>query len=68
MKRAEHSTPLRTKEPVVPSKPPENPAEKKAADARERDDAQQERNRRDMGVAEDHRTDAMKKGRRGTFP
>jgi hypothetical protein len=36
-------------------------------DARD-DPAQQQRNREDMGVAEDHLTEKMKEQKRGTFP
>jgi len=37
------------------------------ADAR-RDPEQLKRNQERLGVGSDHRTDAMKKGKRGTFP
>ncbi len=40
---------------------------KKPEDARG-DPGRQERNREEMGVEEDHRTEDMQKGKRGTFP
>ncbi len=40
---------------------------KHADDARE-DPSRQQKNREELGVSEDHRTQDMKKGRRGTFP
>jgi poly-gamma-glutamate capsule biosynthesis protein CapA/YwtB (metallophosphatase superfamily) len=43
------------------------PAAAKHTDAR-RDPEQLKRNRERLGVGSDHRTDAMKKGKRGTFP
>jgi len=43
------------------------PAAAKLADAR-RDPEQLKRNQERLGVGSDHRTDAMKKGKRGTFP
>ena len=43
------------------------PSAAKQADAR-RDPEQLKRNQERLGVGSDHRTDAMKKGKRGTFP
>jgi hypothetical protein len=75
MKRAEHSTPLHQPK-EVPSQPPADPAEKHPRDARNDagaapDDAEARKlkeNKKALGVDKDHRTDAMKKGHRGTFP
>lgn len=66
MKRAD-STGSRPAGNPAPSKPPQNPSAKKPGDARD-EGAQLEQNREELGVAEDHRTEAMKKGKRGTFP
>lgn len=46
---------------------PNDAASKRPEDARDKP-SQQERNRKDMGVAPDHRTQDMEKGKRGTFP
>jgi hypothetical protein len=43
------------------------PSAAKQADAR-RDPEQLKKNQERLGVGSDHRTEAMKKGRRGTFP
>jgi hypothetical protein len=45
----------------------ENPAAKNPRDARANKTAQKN-NRKALGVAEDHKTEAMEKEHRGTFP
>jgi hypothetical protein len=75
MKRAEHSTTLHQPK-EVPSQPPADPAEKSPRDARkdagtapnDKEEQKLEQNKKELGVGKDHRTDAMKKGHRGTFP
>ncbi len=67
MKDANRSTNL--DKPVPPEKPPVDvpPTGKKPHDARD-DPAQQERNREEMGVTPEHKTEDMKEKGRGTFP
>ena len=75
MKRAEHSTTLHAPK-EVPSQPPADATEKHPRDARKDADAapgdaeaqKLKENKKALGVDKDHRTDAMKKGHRGTFP
>lgn len=67
MKRANHGTHLKgSTQPQTP--PVEAPQTgKNPADARERPE-QLKKNQADLGVAEDHKTDDMEEGSRGTFP
>jgi hypothetical protein len=55
------------KDKTAASKPTGKTGRKAAMNGRE-STQDMERNRRAMGVAEDHRTEAMKKGKRGSFP
>ena len=66
-KRADHSTQL--DETVKHKKPPQPAAAtgKNEADARQ-DEAKLQRNQKDLGVEDDHKTKDMEKGGRGTFP
>jgi hypothetical protein len=66
-KRANHSTQL--DETTKHQKPPSRAAQtgKNPADARE-DDEKLAENQRHLGVDEDHKTEDMEKGGRGTFP
>jgi hypothetical protein len=68
MKRANHSTQLQGSEKH--KKPPEQPTAqtgKNERDARE-DDRKLAENQQDLGVGEDHKTEEMEEGHRGTFP
>jgi hypothetical protein len=67
MRRANHGTPL--EESAKHKKPPEPAAQtgKNEHDARE-DDRKLSENQRDLGVADDHKTEEMERGGRGTFP
>jgi hypothetical protein len=68
MKRANHSTQL--KGSTKHKQPPEQPAQqtgKHEGDARE-DEGQLAENQQELGVGEDHKTDDMEQGGRGTFP
>lgn len=67
MKRAEHSTKLQGT--PKHEKPPEPAAQtgKNPNDARG-DEEQLKQNQQDLGVDDDHKTDAMEEGHRGTFP
>jgi len=67
MKRADHGTKLqgsdsREKRPVASPQ-----TGKKPGDARD-EDAKLQQNRQDLGVEEDHKTEEMEDGGRGTFP
>ena len=66
-KRANHSTHL--DETTKHEKPPEPAAQtgKNEHDARD-DDRKLHKNQRELGVGEDHKTEEMKQGGRGTFP
>lgn len=65
-KRAGHSAPLSgsTKQPTPTPAPQTGTNEH---DARE-DEGKLEKNRNDLGVADDHKTEDMEQGKRGTFP
>ena len=67
MKRSNHSTQLN--EERKHEKPPEPAAQtgKNERDARE-DDRKLHRNQDELGVGQDHKTDDMEEGGRGTFP
>ena len=66
MKRANHST--RLKETTKQPKPePSAETSKHPKDARD-DPEQLAENQQELGVGEDHETDAMEGGGRGTFP
>ena len=67
MRRANHGSPL--KQDVKHEKPP-NPAPQTGKNPRDaRDDQEQiKQNQRELGVEDDHKTDDMEKGGRGTFP
>jgi hypothetical protein len=67
VKRANHGSPLKQgtkhKKPAAPvAQTGKNPR-----DARE-DESQLSKNQRELGVEEDHKTDEMEEGDRGTFP
>ena len=66
-KRANHSTQL--DETIKHEKPPEPAAQtgKNERDARD-DEGKLHRNQKELGVGEDHKTEEMEKGSRGTFP
>ena len=66
-KRANHSTQLDEK--VKHEKPPE-PAAQTGKNPRDARDAETmvHRNQKELGVGEDHKTEDMEKGGRGTFP
>ena len=66
-KRANHSTPL--EEHTKHEKPPEPAAQtgKNERDARG-DEGKLHKNQQELGVGEDHKTEEMEKGSRGTFP
>jgi hypothetical protein len=66
MKRANHGTKLQGT-PEMPAEPPEAKTGKNPKDARE-NDARLTENQRDLGVAEDHKTEDMEEDGRGTFP
>ena len=67
MKRANHGSPL--KQDAKHEKPPAPAAQtgKNPKDARE-DESRLKKNQAELGVEEDHKTDDMEKGGRGTFP
>ena len=67
MKRSNHGTKL--DDAAKHKKPPEPAAQtgKNPKDARD-DEAQLEENQEELGVGDDHQTDEMEKGSRGTFP
>lgn len=67
MKRANHGTKLEgtPKQDVPP--PPTAQTGKNPKDARE-DDRKLHENQKDLGVGEDHKTEEMEQGHRGTFP
>ena len=74
MKRANHGTQLQGTPPETPAEPPSAQTGKNPKDAR-KDDRQLTENQRDLGVAEehvgkddDHKTEDMERGHRGTFP
>ena len=66
-KRANHSTPL--EEHAKHQKPPEPAPQtgKNPRDARE-DDGKLQKNQKELGVGDDHKTEEMEEGGRGTFP
>lgn len=67
MKRSDRGAPL-DNEPKHEKPPTPAPQTgKNPKDARE-DDEQLAENQADLGVGEDHQTDDMEKGHRGTFP
>ena len=66
-KRANHSTHLK-EDPKHKSPPLTGPQTgKNEADARD-DESKLAENQRDLGVGEDHKTEDMEEGGRGTFP
>ncbi len=67
MKRSEHGTKLDTE--VKHEKPPQPATQtgKNPRDARE-DDSKLAENQRELDVGEDHKTEEMERGNRGTFP
>jgi hypothetical protein len=67
MKRADHGTKLDTE--AKHPKPPQPAAQTgtNPQDARD-DESRLKENREDLGVGEDHKTEEMERGRRGTFP
>jgi hypothetical protein len=67
MRRANHGTQL--DESAKHKKPPEPAAQtgKNDHDARE-DERKLAENQKDLGVADDHKTEDMERGGRGTFP
>jgi hypothetical protein len=69
MKRANHSTQLKgsAKGQQPPEAPPAPPAGKRDGDARG-DQGQLVENQQELGVGEDHKTEDMEEGGRGTFP
>lgn len=68
MKRANHGTNLKgkPKNPKAPDLPPQETG-KRDGDARE-DGQQLAENQQELGVGEDHKTEDMEEGGRGTFP
>ena len=67
MKRSNHGTQL---DSTAKHKKPDEPAAqtgKNPKDARE-DEAQLRENQDELGVGDDHKTDEMEEGERGTFP
>jgi hypothetical protein len=67
MKRANHGTRLQATAQETPAEPPEAKTGKNPKDARE-NDARLTENQRDLGVGQDHKTEDMEEGHRGTFP
>ena len=74
MKRANHGTKLQGTPRETPAEPPTAQTGKNPKDARE-DDSKLAENQRELGVAEnhvgsaeDHKTEDMEEGGRGTFP
>lgn len=68
MKRANHSTKLQGSEKHKrPDEPPAPKTGKHEGDARE-DEKQLTENQRELGVGDDHKTEDMEEGERGTFP
>ena len=67
MKRSDHGTKLDTE--TKHDKPPQPAAQtgKNPRDARE-DEGKLTENQRELGVGDDHKTDDMERGHRGTFP
>ena len=67
MKRANHGTQLEgTPKQDVPPPPTAQPR-KNPKDARD-DEQQLHENQQDLGVGDDHKTEEMEEGHRGTFP
>jgi hypothetical protein len=67
MKRADHGTKLQGTPQETPSEPPAPPTGKNPKDARE-DDTKLAENQQELGVGDDHKTEDMEEGGRGTFP
>lgn len=67
MRRSNHGTRLDTEEKHEQPPQPAPQTGKNPHDARE-DEAQLEKNQADLGVGDDHKTDDMERGHRGTFP
>jgi hypothetical protein len=67
MKRSEHGTKLDTdaKHPKPPQPAPQTG--KNPRDARD-DEGRLQENQEELGVGEDHKTDDMERGKRGTYP
>jgi hypothetical protein len=67
MKRANHGTKLQGTPQQTPAEPPAAQTGRKPGDARG-DDEQLAENQQDLGVGDDHKTEDMEEGGRGTFP
>lgn len=67
MKRSEHGTKLDTDTKHDQPPQPAPQTGKHPRDARD-DDAQLGENQRELGVGDDHKTEDMEHGHRGTFP
>lgn len=65
-KRADHSTKLSVNTKQVKAQPVAE-TKKNKRDAREEEDTLAQ-NQKELGVSEDHTTEDMKQGHRGTFP
>jgi hypothetical protein len=67
MRRANHGTQLDEERKHKKPEPPSPQTGKNPQDARE-DDRQLAENQGDLGVGDDHKTEDMEEGHRGTFP
>jgi len=67
MKRANHSTQLKGSEKHKDRPEPAAQTGKNEHDARD-DDRKLAENQQELGVGEDHKTEEMENGNRGTFP
>jgi hypothetical protein len=67
MKRANHSTKLQGSHKHEKPAEPAAQTGKNPRDARD-DEDQLRKNQDDLGVGDDHETDAMEEGNRGTYP
>jgi hypothetical protein len=67
MKRANHGTKLQGTPQETPPEPPVAQTGKNPKDARE-DEAKLAENQQELGVGDDHKTEDMEEGGRGTFP
>jgi hypothetical protein len=67
MKRANHSTPLKDEPKHTKPAEPAPQTGKNENDARG-DEDKLTQNQQELGVGEDHKTPAMERGGRGTFP
>jgi hypothetical protein len=66
-KRAEHSTSLSGDEKQQKAQPSPPPTGKREGDARD-NDGRLKKNQEELGVGDDHKTEEMEQGQRGTFP